>query len=378
MSVLQNRINRNSLKKFLVLLPLVVLLPVSFFLHTQPLVIVSPENGFDSTHFHVRLLTDQNNGGHSSIVLLRNPAHTLSYHYVLDNVLNEPIARVFIESSQEKSIDLSPYNTLTVTLRSEKGKRIPFLLCNPLHIHSMPQEIRTYQLLVNYADANTQLEKHVLHFHDFATPDWWYSFASNQEHQNKKENILKAQYLVVSNSTFTGNKNEDAVTISDLRLDYNFRFFFIWSGVFLVVYYLMYVVLFHLPKNWGAETIYLLYKKIETINYEESDKQAVLSVMEQHFQNPELTVSDIQKETGIHERKISVIVKKHTQLTFKQYINQLRVEHAKKLLVETTLSVSDIAYACGYNNVSHFNRVFKAEEECSPQEYRQRKTLANS
>jgi AraC-like DNA-binding protein len=369
--------NRNNIKKILLSLPPIGILLAYFFLNSAPLVIVSPETGFDSTRFRVQVITDEHSGGHSSIVLLNEPANTLSYRYVLDNTLGEPIARVLIQSSQEKSIDLSPYNTLSITLRSEKGKRIPFLLCNPIHIHSTPQELRTYHLLVNYADADSSLKKYALHFHDFATPDWWYAFASNQDHQNQKQHIVKAQYLVLSNSTFTGNKNEDTVTVSDLRLVYDFSGFFIWCGLLSLVYYLAYVMVFYFPKNIGAETIYLLYKKIDTVNYEESDKQTVLAGIQQNFKNPELTVSDIQKETGIHERKISVILKKHTQLTFKQYVNQLRIEHAKKLLVETTLSVSDIAYECGYNNVSHFNRVFKSEEACSPQEYRQHKTHAN-
>jgi AraC-like DNA-binding protein len=78
----------------------------------------------------------------------------------------------------------------------------------------------------------------------------------------------------------------------------------------------------------------------------------------------------VQNETGIHQRKISGIIKKDTQLTFKAYLNQLRIEKAKALLTETDLSISTIAFESGYNSVSHFNRVFKSELQVSPQEFR--------
>jgi AraC-like DNA-binding protein len=78
----------------------------------------------------------------------------------------------------------------------------------------------------------------------------------------------------------------------------------------------------------------------------------------------------VQKEIGISETKLSAILKENTDMSFKRYLNHIRTEEAKRLLRETDRQVMDIAYKVGYGNISHFNRVFKEAENCSPNEYR--------
>ena len=86
-----------------------------------------------------------------------------------------------------------------------------------------------------------------------------------------------------------------------------------------------------------------------------------------------LTIIDVQTAIGIHERKISAIIKKKTDLNFKQFLNKLRIAEAKRLLLETDLQISEIAFKVGYGNASHFNRVFKLSENCAPNDFRKLK-----
>lgn len=60
----------------------------------------------------------------------------------------------------------------------------------------------------------------------------------------------------------------------------------------------------------------------------------------------------------------------HLEPNFKTYSNTIRLTEEKRLLQETDLPISDIAYITGYNHISHFNRVFKKELEVSPRECR--------
>jgi len=62
--------------------------------------------------------------------------------------------------------------------------------------------------------------------------------------------------------------------------------------------------------------------------------------------------------------------KKHTHKTFTQYVNEYRIVHACKLLLEENTSISNIAYDCGFNNFSHFSRCFKKHTNQTPKEYR--------
>ena len=64
--------------------------------------------------------------------------------------------------------------------------------------------------------------------------------------------------------------------------------------------------------------------------------------------------------------------KKRTQKTFITYLNELRINEASIQLIQRDIAeVSKIAFECGFNNVSHFNRVFKQIRKQSPLQYRQ-------
>lgn len=52
------------------------------------------------------------------------------------------------------------------------------------------------------------------------------------------------------------------------------------------------------------------------------------------------------------------------------YIIEVRLGHASRLLIESTKSVAEICFECGFNNISNFNRVFKKNKDYSPKEFR--------
>ncbi|WP_370390411.1 AraC family transcriptional regulator [uncultured Winogradskyella sp.] len=62
--------------------------------------------------------------------------------------------------------------------------------------------------------------------------------------------------------------------------------------------------------------------------------------------------------------------KKVTGKTFTKLVNEYRVVHATKLLSESQLSITDISYECGFNNFSHFNKIFKEITGKSASKYR--------
>ena len=64
-------------------------------------------------------------------------------------------------------------------------------------------------------------------------------------------------------------------------------------------------------------------------------------------------------------------IKKRTGKTFVEYLNAVRVGYASQMLVEKDLGISEIAYKCGFNNIAHFNRVFKKSKGVTPSLYRE-------
>lgn len=62
--------------------------------------------------------------------------------------------------------------------------------------------------------------------------------------------------------------------------------------------------------------------------------------------------------------------KKRTRKTFTCFLNEIRISHACKLLIEGELSITEICYKSGFNNISYFNRQFKSHKKLTPQSFR--------
>ena len=66
----------------------------------------------------------------------------------------------------------------------------------------------------------------------------------------------------------------------------------------------------------------------------------------------------------------SRFIKKRIGSTFIDSLNEIRLGHATRMLIETTHNVAEVAYKCGFNNISNFNRTFKKRKGCTPKEFR--------
>jgi AraC-like DNA-binding protein len=70
------------------------------------------------------------------------------------------------------------------------------------------------------------------------------------------------------------------------------------------------------------------------------------------------------------EVALSRFFKARTGKTFVDTLNEVRLGHASRLLIDTTQSITEVAYKCGFNNMSNFNRLFKKKKVCTPKEFR--------
>ena len=80
----------------------------------------------------------------------------------------------------------------------------------------------------------------------------------------------------------------------------------------------------------------------------------------------------IAKEFGVTPQYLSNVFKKYIGKTAAQYLWEVRIEKAGQLLCQTELSISEIAYQCGFVNQYHFSKKIKAYYNCSPSELREK------
>ncbi len=84
----------------------------------------------------------------------------------------------------------------------------------------------------------------------------------------------------------------------------------------------------------------------------------------------EITLSEVAGIAAMNPNAFCRFFKSRTQKSLTQFINEIRIGHACKLISDNKESITQIAYSCGFNNVSNFNHFFKLIKKMSPREYR--------
>ena len=104
-----------------------------------------------------------------------------------------------------------------------------------------------------------------------------------------------------------------------------------------------------------------------------SDSRRVQKVQEYINTNyqEEIRLNHLADMVGMTPVSFSRFFKLRTGKNLSDYIIDIRLGFASRLLVDSTMSVAEVCYECGFNNLSNFNRIFKKKKECSPKEFRE-------
>lgn len=107
----------------------------------------------------------------------------------------------------------------------------------------------------------------------------------------------------------------------------------------------------------------------KNVNYLSRRLDTAFDFMNENYAQ-DISLKDVADLVSMSEVSFSRFIKKRTGKTFIDNLNEIRLGNATRLLIETSFTVSEICYKCGFNNVSNFNRIFKKKKKCTPSEYR--------
>lgn len=126
-----------------------------------------------------------------------------------------------------------------------------------------------------------------------------------------------------------------------------------------------------------ARDFHLLHNETYSYKLNESETQRINIVYNyaaQHFQN-NIALEQVARLLNMTSTSFSRYFKMKTSKSFSDFLSELRIRHACKLLVEDDhKSINQISNVCGFNTLSNFNRQFKVFMQMTPREYREQFT----
>ena len=90
----------------------------------------------------------------------------------------------------------------------------------------------------------------------------------------------------------------------------------------------------------------------------------------EHFSESSLSLEQVSSQIGTTGPYLSYLFSTYLSCGFLDYLNQYRIEQAKKLLVSTDLTVGEVGFKVGFNSPQYFIRVFKKYVQDTPGHYR--------
>jgi AraC-like DNA-binding protein len=161
-------------------------------------------------------------------------------------------------------------------------------------------------------------------------------------------------------------------TLGTLNIPYVFPFHsnLLIIFIFITTNLLLFKSLDHQKVAWNAvSTILPNGEELEYIRTE-FDRLSTIIINERLFTQSDLTLSVVAEKTGIKERTVSNVVNTVADKGFNEFINELRVREAQKLLRDTSKSVKEIQFEVGFKSKTTFFHSFKKVTNQTPKDYR--------
>ena len=95
----------------------------------------------------------------------------------------------------------------------------------------------------------------------------------------------------------------------------------------------------------------------------------VMDYLSRHYSEV-IRLSEVAEMVNMSESSFCRFFKQHTSKSFIDFLTDIRLGAASRALVDSSLSIAEIGYDCGFNNLSNFNRIFKKKKGVTPSEFR--------
>lgn len=263
-------------------------------------------------------------------------------------------------------IDVSSYDYIEFEAKDSKPNKIVVSVGlnypdgTDYPFHSLNQEVLVDSI---YSLIKLPVKK-------FKSGNWWLEKKQIKEMKTEDFNFKQFVCLDIGAGTRSQHYEREYIFIHSMKFTkYTIWPYYLFAGLFaLFIIVILFVIITFKLKQKKERKIVLNYAT--TVEENTPESPSAVGYIIDNYSDVALTLSSVSRSIGLSESKISLEVKTTTGLTFKKYLNKIRIEEAKILLQNRDIKIFTIAEKIGYDNVTNFNRVFKNINGVSPSEFR--------
>ncbi|HOX51046.1 MAG TPA: helix-turn-helix transcriptional regulator, partial [Fibrobacteria bacterium] len=336
----------------------------------------SPPDQRQSLFPHIRArqtISDRLFGG-SSRVDLDSTRTDLRFVYALRPDWPHPWAGIkLVFRDTASGIDLQRWERLDIRARSTPTRAMRIQLLSddlPPGRDRRDAEHPIYHVLEYIPDGSTT----TFRWPTFSVPAWWN--AQNSRADLRRLELLDRFRAIEFHSGDSPNGTDSAtveIQILDLvRPDPRFLWggrVMLGSGLILLFLILLPIAKRHPPAE-GPPASNLAPQPVTIDDPRSRQAAQLLKALGEGFADPELSLESFASQQGMSPRLVATLLKEATQLHFKGALNELRLSEAARLLKQSQANISEIAFAVGFQNLSHFGRAFREKYGASPSDFR--------
>lgn len=317
--------------------------------------------------------TDIANGGNSKIIKQIVSNSLIYFEFDLKEGFLTPFVGLSIAPKKDSLVNLNYYNRLCLDIEGNRIYSIDVSLFNRNSFKKLATSTEELGFHSNF-EISQERKQYYINLNQLKLPDWLRDInkiSPNEELKPDLKHILNFNIATTYTPILGNNLSLKIYSISFERNNSELIIFLITAEVIvLLCLIIIHYIRGYLRKKTVSVTI--SYKSVDIEN-ETHQLKSFLTYINSNFHDNTLTLEHVSKYTGINHRHIANSIQQTFNCNFKTYVNQLRINEAKRLLNESELNVGEIAFKVGFINQSHFNRVFKNLVGMNPSEFRENK-----
>lgn len=312
--------------------------------------------------FTTRTYTDAEHydDGNSTIKSFTKDKDGFHLNYLLGPGRQNPYVGVLFENH---TWNFKKYDRVTVSLNPELCDSFVLLFADFVEGFSDSSNDLTWRIYEHEVEPIEGKERYTFELDEFLTPTWWKGQFNEKFERTPEDKLTRVMQIQFQNHPLSDRDIEKEITVASLRFSHTP----LESAPYWLVTAFLALLTLLVRKR---KSIPMPYRQLEVESRMSEEEQLIVTFIGTHYARQDMTLSLVSIETGISQKQVRKVLMSAFDKSFKQYLTEIRLQEARRLLLETDRLIADVALYVGYKHATTFTRLFREHFGASPRDFR--------